>query len=110
MSIERKFKIALDETRMLMLGAQILFGFQFNAVFHEGFQELPQSSRWLDALSLMLISLSMTLLIAPDTQHRPTDNGQITSRLTRATTLFAGAARFPFPCAHRVDIYFALSH
>src|SRR5438270_8756848 len=109
MSIERKFKMALDETRMLMLGAQILFGFQFNAVFHEGFEDLPQTSRGLDAVSLMLIALSITLLIAPGTQHRLTDNGQITGRLRRAITMFAGLALLPFACALGLDIYIALS-
>jgi len=28
-----KFKTALDETRLLMLGSQIFFGFQFNGIF-----------------------------------------------------------------------------
>jgi hypothetical protein len=37
MSTERKFKIALDETRLLMLGSQIFFGFQFNGIFQSAF-------------------------------------------------------------------------
>jgi hypothetical protein len=33
MKISKKVKVALDETRMLVLGAQILIGFQFRGVF-----------------------------------------------------------------------------
>ena len=32
---------ALNETRMLILGAQVLLGFQFQAVFQPGFERLP---------------------------------------------------------------------
>jgi hypothetical protein len=109
MSIERKFDMALGETRLLMMGAQILFGFQFNLVFHEGFESLPQSSRWIDALALVLIAVSMTLLIAPSAQHRLTYEGQITARLSRGITVFAGAALFPFACALGLDVYIALA-
>jgi hypothetical protein len=109
MSIERKFKMALDETRLLMLGSQILFGFQFNAVFHEGFEDLPQSSRRIDALALMLITISIAFLIAPSAQNRLTDDGQITGRVWRAITTFAGAALFPFACALGLDMYIAVA-
>ena len=33
MQLERKLKTALDESRLLILGAQVLFGFQFQSVF-----------------------------------------------------------------------------
>jgi hypothetical protein len=35
MKIAQKLKIALDETRMLVLGAQILIGVQFRGVFQD---------------------------------------------------------------------------
>jgi small-conductance mechanosensitive channel len=109
MSIERKFKMALDETRLLMLGTQILFGFEFNAVFQEGFKELPQSTRMLDAVALLLIALSMTLLIAPSAQHRLAEYGQITRRVRHAVTTFAGWALLPFACALGLALYIVLA-
>jgi hypothetical protein len=33
MKLQAKIKTALDETRLLILGAQILLGFQLNGVF-----------------------------------------------------------------------------
>jgi Protein of unknown function (DUF3606) len=41
MALSGKVKTSLDETRTLMLGAQILLGFQFNAVFRPRFDALP---------------------------------------------------------------------
>jgi hypothetical protein len=33
MRLSKKVKTALDETRLLILGAQVLFGFQFKGIF-----------------------------------------------------------------------------
>jgi hypothetical protein len=49
MALEDKVKTALDETRLLILGSQILFGFQFNGMFHDGFDARSAWSRGLDA-------------------------------------------------------------
>ena len=45
MTIEKKVKIALDETRILVLGAQILIGFQLRAAYEKLFDQLPAGSR-----------------------------------------------------------------
>jgi len=47
MELSKKVKVALDETRMLILGAQILLGFQFRGVFGDGYDQLPADSRYL---------------------------------------------------------------
>src|SRR2546423_1127583 len=36
-----KVENALNETRMLILGSQVLLGFQYQGVFQPGFQKLP---------------------------------------------------------------------
>ena len=73
MTLQRKLKTALDETRLLILGAQVLFGFQFNGAFQELFEELPQSSRYLHCIALVLIMSTIGLLIAPSMRHRVVD-------------------------------------
>lgn len=70
MSLSRKVKTALDENRLLILGAQILFGFQFHGVFQESFAFLPSYARDLNSLALILMALTIGLLIAPSMQHR----------------------------------------
>jgi Family of unknown function (DUF6328) len=105
MSLERKVKTALDETRLLILGAQVLFGFQFNGTFQELFRELPGSSRLLQCTALVLIMTSIGLLIAPSMRHRLVDSGQDTNEGLHATTLFAGLALLPLACGLSLDVF-----
>src|SRR4051812_39155676 len=108
MSLARKFKTALDETRLLMLGSQILFGFQFNGTFQAGIEELSVSMKRLDAAALLLMSITIALLITPSARHRLA-NGEIDHSLLRATTFFAGAALLPFSISLGIDIYIVMA-
>jgi hypothetical protein len=65
MGLSRKVKTALDENRLLILGAQVVFGFQLQAVFQEAFTELPSVSRDMNSVALALMALTIALLIAP---------------------------------------------
>ena len=44
MDLADKLKMALDEGRLLILGAQVVFGCQFQMVFQERFQDAPRES------------------------------------------------------------------
>src|ERR1044071_1049790 len=54
MKLAQKIKIALDETRILVLGAQILLGFQLRGAFQELYSQLPAAARYLNGLALLL--------------------------------------------------------
>ena len=75
MELSKKVKIALDETRMLILGAQILLGFQFRGAFSDGFDQLPTDARYLAGLALGLMVCVVGLLIAPGPYHRIVEGG-----------------------------------
>jgi hypothetical protein len=47
--LERKLKTALDESRLLILGAQLLCGFQFQSVFQDLFAEVPRKASLFNA-------------------------------------------------------------
>ena len=51
MSLSAKVKTSLDETRTLMLGAQILLGFQFHAAFQQRFDDLLPKAKAMDAVA-----------------------------------------------------------
>jgi hypothetical protein len=53
----------LDESRMLILGAQILLGFAFSATFEAGFQSLSQASRQATLIHLTLLFITVCFLI-----------------------------------------------
>ena len=103
--IDRKLKAALDETRLLILGVQILLGFEFQAVFQNGFSDLNLSSKHLSLAALGLIVLSIALLIAPSMQHRLVEAGQSTPRLIVTTNLLAGLALVPLTIGLALSAY-----
>jgi hypothetical protein len=94
--LDRKIKTALDETRLLILGTQVLFGFLLASVFQDGFETLSRPSQYLVCAALMLMVLSVGCLIAPSMQHRIVEGGQSTPRLERAISVLAAWGLLPF--------------
>src|SRR5437764_15453666 len=92
---DRRVKTALDETRLLILGAQILFGFHLNGAFQSGFSDLTPQSRTLHALSFLTMAIAIALLIAPSLQHRLVEAGRASNRIVAVSTRFASAALLP---------------
>src|SRR5437764_13610376 len=108
MQLEHQIKIAFDESRLLIMGAQVLFGFQLNGVFQEQFDELPFVSRAFVCAGLTLIMIAVALLIAPSMQHRLVEEGQDSPRVLALATAFAGIALFPISSALALDIFVAM--
>jgi Family of unknown function (DUF6328) len=108
MALADKLKIALDETRLLILGSQILFGFQFNGMFQDAFEELSAVARGLNVCGFFLMAGTVGLLIAPSMQHRIVERGYDTRRLHGATTRFAELALLPFAVSIGLTFYFVL--
>src|SRR3954466_4871046 len=105
MSLAKKVKTALDETRLLILGAQVLFGFQLNGVFQDAFAELPASTKLLTCAGQGLMTLAICLLIAPSMQHRLVEAGEDSNRIHRVTGVFAGWALLPFKISLGIGVY-----
>jgi hypothetical protein len=104
MKIANKIKLGLDETRMLVLGAQVLVGFQFRGAFADGFEHLPQLSRCLDAVALLLMIVTLGLLILPGLYQRVVEHSLDSGRLYRFTGRVAGLALAPFSVSLGLDI------
>jgi hypothetical protein len=108
MTLAPKLKTALDETRLLILGAQVLMGFQLNGVFQDAFDKLPRHVRLIDAAVCLLIATTIGLLIAPSMQHRLVEQGEATLRMHRVATICAGLALFPFAISLGLDLFVVL--
>jgi hypothetical protein len=107
MALHERVKTALDETRTLILGAQILLGFQYQGAFQERFEALPSHARAMDGWALGLMLLSMGLLIAPSAFHRIAERGEDTGRVHLMIGRFAAAALLPFATALGLDLAIA---
>jgi hypothetical protein len=70
--IETRLKDLFDETRLAMLGTQLLLSLQYRAAFTDAFNDLPLSLAALNGLALLLILAAAVLLLAvPALHHKP---------------------------------------
>ena len=103
--VRKKVRLSLDEARLLILGAQVLLGFQYRGFLESGFAQLPPLSRglWTVVLGLMVV---VTLLIMwPGSFHQIVERGNLTVRLLNFTTSTMDLALFPFAIALGIDVY-----
>jgi hypothetical protein len=108
-SLAKKTKVALDDSRTLMLGAQILLGFQLQAPFQNAFDALCPLERWLNVLTLVLMIVVAGTLIAPSARHRIVDEGEATVAINEFVTLTAWLSLIPFAMALGLSIGLAMS-
>jgi len=100
-----QLKIALDETRMMVSGAQVLLGFQLRSAFQDGFEHLPAVSRIPDAIPLMLMTCVVGLRVAPAIHHRVVERGNASWRIYRTIGLIISAALVPFALSLGFDTF-----
>jgi hypothetical protein len=105
MKLSHKVKIALEETRILILGAQVLLGFGLRGVFDEGFEALPKPAQRLDALGLGFLVCAIALLMTPGPYHRIVEGGGDSGELHRVVTIIADLALLPFALALGIDVF-----
>ena len=106
--MQRRLKTALDETRMLMMGSQILFGFQLQAVFHDNFAALDIGRTALTALGIVLMAVTIGVLIAPSCRHRLLEDGEASPTMLRMTTRCAAIALLLFAASLGCDLVVVL--
>jgi hypothetical protein len=106
-ALKDKIKTALDESRMLILGIQVLLGFQYRAVFEPSFEKLPDASRLLHLVSLSLLLLGTALLMSPGAFHRIVAKGRDTGAVQRYATRVMDVALAPFAVALGIDLHLA---
>lgn len=92
---------------MLILGAQVLLGFQYRAVFESGFDKLPVSSQYLKLCGLCLMLLAVGMIMSPGAFHRIVEEGEGTERVHRYTSNIMGLSLMPFALGFSLDLYVA---
>src|SRR5689334_9753778 len=95
MALEDTLKTALDESRLLIMGAQVLFGFQFEAAFQEQFAGISIASRYLYCAGLLMLLASVAILIAPSLFHQIIFAGESRQGAVRMASALAGVSLLP---------------
>lgn len=86
----------------------MLFGFEFQGLFQQGFRDLAATARRVDALGLALMIVVLGCLVAVPCQHRIVEGGMATVRIQRAATRFADLALMPFALGIGCAVYVAV--
>ena len=105
MQLPKLVKTALDETRMLVLGAQILLGFELSGIFRDGFETLPMHARYLDGIALLLMIITVAFLVTPESYHQIVEVGADTGRFRRLISRMAGFSLLPFALSLGIALF-----
>src|SRR5258706_8071558 len=103
--LSNKIKTALDESRMLILGAQILLGFQFRGVFEKGFADLSSQSQYLKLVSLGILLIGIALFMWPGAYHRIVRQGNDAVDVHEFTTKVMDLGLLPFVLSLSIEFY-----
>jgi hypothetical protein len=106
-TLKDRVEIALNESRMLMLGAHVLIGFQYQAVFQQRFQNLSFTVQCLNLAALALLLITLTLLLAPIIYHQLVEAGKDTMVLDHFESMVMEMALLPFALAMGLDMHVA---
>src|SRR5882757_2922054 len=108
-SLKDKLENALNESRILILGAQVLIGFGFRTVFERGFSNLSLTLQEMKLVSLGMMILALGLLVSPVAYHRIVEREQPAPGLHNFTQKVITYALLPFAFAMGWDSYVASS-
>jgi len=106
--LKEKIKFALDESRMLILGAQVFLGFDLRVVFEPAFERLPGSSQSLKLVSIFVLLVTIALLMSPGSYHRIVRGGNDATDVHSFATTVMDLALVPFAVALSLDLFVAL--
>src|SRR6202040_1422381 len=93
------------EARVVLPGAQALFGFQLAIVLTLSFEQLPGPSKIIHAASIFLVALAVVLLMAPAAYHRIVYAGEDTQDMHRVGSVLVTAATVPLALGLAGDVY-----
>src|ERR1051325_4519433 len=105
MELKDKIRLSLDESRMLILGAQILLGFQFRVVLEPEFERPPPSSQYLKMIAMVMLLGGIALIMSPGSYHRIVRAGNDAEDVQEFTTTVMDFALVPFLLALAIELY-----
>lgn len=102
---KERLQLTLDEGRILVLGLQILLGFQFNVVLQPAFEKLPGELQYLQIGGLGLILFALALLLSVPPYHQIVVGGELSTELNTFATRVMGPSLLPLAVALGIDLY-----
>jgi hypothetical protein len=103
--LKNKVQYALDEIRILVLGTQVLLGFQFRGALDPGFERLSVMSQRLQLTALGLLVAMLTLFVFAGAFHRIAEAGQDEPRLLKVVKVVMATALAPFALVLGIEVF-----
>lgn len=103
-SLKNKVENGLNETRILVLGIQILIGFSFRGFFEPGFEKMADYAKAVQLASLGLMLFALGTLLIPVPYHRAL-HGRNIGELHRMLTATISVALLPFAVAMALSMF-----
>jgi Family of unknown function (DUF6328) len=103
--LKDKIENVLNETRILVLGIQILIGFAFRTFFEPGLSKMTAESRLLQLVTLGLMLVCFGVLMIPASYHRIVLHGRNTGEFHRVATITVSSGLLPFALAMGLSFY-----
>jgi hypothetical protein len=100
-----RIETVLNESRMLLLGGQVLLGFTYRICFETAFDKLPPLAQYIELFSLSAVTLGLSCLLWPATFHRIAEHGWQTQRVHRFTNTVLDWSLLPFCIALGLSFY-----
>jgi len=108
-SLQAKIEQLLTEARVVLPGAQALFGFQLAIVLTQVFEQLPKASIAVHAASLFLVAFAIIMLMTPAPYHRIVYAGEDTEDVYQIGSALVTAATFPLGLGMAGDVYVVIA-
>lgn len=102
-----KIDYTLTESRVMLPGAQALFGFQLIVVLTKAFATLPDRARLAHFAALACIAVAIVLLIAPAAIHRIAFDGEDDEPFLRIASRILTLALVPLSLGISTELYVA---
>lgn len=105
---ERRIETALSESRILVLGIQMIISFEFNSVMQSGFARYPAILQYFELASLSLLLVAFGFLAAPAPFHHVAFKGQNPPEFERYVFGMIAIALAPFAAALGIGVFLAV--
>jgi len=103
--LEEQARDVQEEARMVLPGVQALFGFQLVGAFNQRFTDLQLGDQTLYFLSLILVTSSIGLLMAPAAYHRMAERGTVSAYFIAVSSRLIALAMAPLAVGIGLDVY-----
>ena len=103
--LKDKIENVLNETRILVLGIQILIGFGFRGFFEPGFEKMAGYAQQVQLAALGLMLAGLGVLLIPVAYHRLVLHGRNTGELHRIATATVNTGLLPLAVAMGLSFF-----